>query len=316
MKRNKTIMRRAALLLCCVTLLSASGCGPRPSTGSLAGGGSCGNDKGSGDQMLLHIDGFVTPLKEIEGLTQLTYAPGTDSPLDIPHGDKYIALTFDDGPTGGMDGRTAHLLDGLKERNAHATFFICGYRIKDFHQVIQRYLPEGHEVGNHTMDHIRLDRQPDGGKEQVRSNTELIKSYLGEEPTVMRPVGGAHNAATRAAMKELGLPIILWDLDTLDWKIRDAQSVKNNILSSARDGSIVLMHDLYSTTIDGVLEAMDVLKEQGYAFVTVSELAQIKGVTLEPGVVYNDMVSEAAQKIRPKSPPPRNPDTYQKPIAA
>ena len=306
MKLHKTLARGTALLLCCATLFGTSGCGVATESTPV----------GSGSTADFHIYDIIPPSESIGELLQNPHKP-INNDSNIPQADKYIALTFDDGPTGGMDGRTAHLLDGLKERGAHATFFICGYRVKDFHQVIKRYLPEGHEVGNHTMDHIRLDRQSDGGLDQVRSNADLIESYIGARPTVMRPVGGAHNAATREAMKQLGMPIILWDLDTLDWKIRDAQNVKNNILSGARDGSIVLMHDLYSTTIEGVLSAMDVLQEQGYAFVTVSELAQIKGVKLQPGVVYNDMISsDAPRKIRPDAPPPRNPETYKKPQAA
>ncbi len=211
----------------------------------------------------------------------------------IPKGDKYIALTFDDGPTGNEGGRTERLLDGLKERGAHATFFLCGYRVNDYNSMMDRYLAEGHEVGNHTMNHTRMDTDTDdGGLEEVVSNNKLIESYTGEKPTVMRPVGGAYDDSVIEAMKEADMPIILWNLDTLDWKYRDAENVKNNILEQAEDGSIVLMHDLYETTVEGVLAAIDELQEQGYAFVTVSELAKLKGVDLEAGEVYSDFTYE------------------------
>lgn len=207
----------------------------------------------------------------------------------IPEGDKYIALTFDDGPTGNEEGRTERLLDGLKERGAHATFFLCGYRVKDYNSMMDRYLAEGHEVGNHTMNHTRMDTDTDdGGLEEVVSNNKLIEGYTGEKPTVMRPVGGAYDDSVTEAMDEADMPIILWNLDTLDWKYRDAESVKNNILEQAEDGAIVLSHDLYETTVEGVLAAIDELQAQGYAFVTVSELAKLKGVTLEAGEVYTD----------------------------
>lgn len=209
--------------------------------------------------------------------------------IAIPEGDKYIALTFDDGPTGNEDGRTERLLDGLKERGAHATFFLCGYRVNDFNSMMDRYLTEGHEVGNHSRDHkIYTTQTDDGGYEQTSSNNDIIRSYLGENPTVMRPPGGAHNKSVRKAMKELGLPIILWNVDTLDWRDRDASLVTQRIIDGAEDGAIVLEHDLYETTVEGVLDAIDELQEQGYAFVTVSELAQIKGVELKPGRVYSD----------------------------
>ncbi len=117
-------------------------------------------------------------------------------------------------------------------------------------------------------------------------NSELIESYAGEKPTVMRPTGGAYNDTVKAEMEKSGLPIILWSLDTLDWQSRDAASVERKILNNVQDGDIILMHDLYESTYTGVLNAVDKLKDQGYAFVTVSELAAIKGVTLEPGKVY------------------------------
>lgn len=211
----------------------------------------------------------------------------------MPKGDKYMAITFDDGPTGNAGGRTERLLDGLRERNVHATFFLCGYRIKDFNSMAKRYRLEGHELGNHTMDHVRLDRDvSDGGLNQVSSNNDLIASYTGEKPTVMRPTGGAYNSTVLASMKQLGMPVILWNLDTLDWKYRDAESIRSRIVEQAEDGAIVLSHDLYETTVTGVLAAIDTLQAQGYAFVTVSELAQLKGVTLEPGVVYRDFTDQ------------------------
>lgn len=219
----------------------------------------------------------------------------------IPEGDKYIALTFDDGPTGNEGGRTERLLDGLKERGAHATFFLCGYRVSDFNSMMDRYLAEGHEVGNHSRDHKILTTQTgDGGYEQISSNNDIIRSYLGEDPTVMRPPGGAHDKSVRKVMKQLGLPIILWNVDTLDWRDRDAALVKQRILDGAEDGAIVLEHDLYETTVEGVLDAIDELQEQGYAFVTVSELAQIKGVELKPGRVYSDFTDATLQKDEEK----------------
>lgn len=221
---------------------------------------------------------------------ELPMTPQEPEPeMNIPVGEKYIAVTFDDGPTGNEGGRTERLLDGLKERGVHATFFLCGYRVKDYNSMMDRYLAEGHEVGNHTMDHKILTTQTsDGGYEQTSTNNDLIEEYLGEKPTLMRPPGGAHDKSVRKVMRELGMPIILWNVDTLDWRDQDAATVKQRILDGAQDGAIVLEHDLYETTVEGVLAAIDELQEQGYAFVTVSELAQIKGVELQPGHVYSD----------------------------
>lgn len=240
------------------------------------------------------LDGFDSQKAYLSSMESgLTQAVGAD----IPEADVYVALTFDDGPTGSKDGypdgMTATLLDGLKERGAHATFFMCGYRLKDFHSHCARYLAEGHELGNHTMNHP-MQMLPAMSEEEIReeveSNSQLIEQYCGERPTVMRPVGGAYDDKVKAVMKELGLPIINWDVDTLDWKTKtDPVSVKNNIINQVEDGSVVLMHDLYSGTIEGVLAAIDELQsrtDKTYAFVTVSELAAVKGVSLEPGQVY------------------------------
>lgn len=269
-----------AFMLCCVMLLS--GCGASSDASSSGGSGSAAaasQDTGS-----------AVPAG---GLEETTPKEPKQPESALPKGDKYIAITFDDGPTGNEDGRTERLLDGLKERGAHATFFLCGYRVKDFNSMMNRYLAEGHEVGNHTMDHKNLTTEVcDGGLQQVGSNNDLIQSYTGQKPTVMRPTGGACDAEVQAAMKQLGMPIIQWNLDTLDWKYRDASAVKARIVEGAQDGSIVLEHDLYETTVEGVLAAIDELQPQGYAFVTVSELAKIKGVTLEPGVVYTDFTDE------------------------
>lgn len=223
-----------------------------------------------------------------------------DKRPDIPAATGYIALTFDDGPTGGADGKTVRLLNGLKERGAHATFFMCGYRIKDFHTHMERYLAEGHELGNHTMDHPGLlsKYEPAYVLDQIVSNSELIESYCGQGPTVFRPVGGDCDDMVKEQAKAAGLPVVNWSVDTEDWKYRDEQRIKNYIVQHAKDGDIVLMHDLRDCTIDGALAAIDVLKQQGYAFVTVSELARIKGVVMEPGVKYTNFRDETVAKLK------------------
>ncbi len=209
----------------------------------------------------------------------------------IPVADHYVALTFDDGPTSGL---TPKLLDGLLERGAHATFFMCGYRIEDFNSFGSRYLAEGHELGNHTMDHENLTNLTTSGqKQQMNDTTALIEQYMGGAPTLMRPTGGAYNDNVKATMRELGYPVIMWSLDTQDWKTRNEDAVYKEIVNNVQDGDIILMHDLYSTTVDAVFRAMDALTLQGYAFVTVSELAEIRGIELQPGEVYNNLRAAA-----------------------
>lgn len=250
------------------------------------------------------LTGYVLDGHKMQMDAIAAQASGLPSLGNIPQADAYIALTFDDGPTGGSSGLTVKLLDALKEHNAHATFFMCGYRIKDFHTHMDRYLGEGHEVGNHTMNHPMKTLKGQSSSfvhEEVDSNTDLIESYVGQKPTVMRPVGGAYDDNVKECMKESGLPIINWSLDTLDWKNRDADIIYQKIVDNAQDGDIVLMHDLRQCTVDGVSRAMDTLADRGFAFVTVSELAAIKGVTLEPGEVYTDFRDETVAKLKGES---------------
>lgn len=250
------------------------------------------------------LTGYVLDGHKMQMDAIVAQASGLPSLGNIPKADAYIALTFDDGPTGGSSGLTVKLLDALKEHNAHATFFMCGYRIKDFHTHMDRYLGEGHEVGNHTMNHPMKTLKGQSSSfvhEEVDSNTDLIESYVGQKPTVMRPVGGAYDDNVKQCMKESGLPIINWSLDTLDWKNRDADIIYQKIVDNAQDGDIVLMHDLRQCTVDGVSRAMDTLADRGFAFVTVSELAAIKGVTLEPGEVYTDFRDETVAKLKGES---------------
>ncbi len=282
-KKQPILSGIAAVL--CVAMLAGCGASSSKTTSS--------NAKQSGSAQTASADtGSAEQAKEKQKKLEEQKKKEQEEANKIPKGDKYIALTFDDGPTGNEGGRTERLLDGLKERNAHATFFLCGYRVKDFNSMMKRYLTEGHEVGNHTMDHRLAHEVSDGDYEQVSSNNDLIQSYTSQKPTVFRPCGGEYNDSVQASMQKLGMPIILWDVDTLDWKYRDAASVKQHILDGAQDGAIVLEHDLYETTVEGVLAAIDELQQQGYAFVTVSELAKIKGVTLEAGKVYNGFTDE------------------------
>ena len=269
--KKRLILSGIAAVLCAAML---AGCGASNSQ-------TAGKDTGGSAQTASADTGSAERAAEQQKKLEEQKKKGEqEQAAKIPKGDKYIALTFDDGPTGNEGGRTERLLDGLKQRNAHATFFLCGYRVKDFNSMMKRYLAEGHEVGNHTMDHRLAHEVSDGDYEQVSSNNDLIQSYTGQKPTLFRPCGGEYNDSVQTSMKQLGMPLILWDVDTLDWKYRDAASVKQHILDGAQDGAIVLEHDLYETTVEGVLAAIDELQQQGYAFVTVSELAKIKGVTL------------------------------------
>ncbi|MBE6991003.1 MAG: hypothetical protein E7430_00285 [Ruminococcaceae bacterium] len=197
----------------------------------------------------------------------------------------YVALTFDDGPSGAL---TERLLDGLLERGAHATFFLCDYRISAFSSVMDRYIPEGHEVANHSATHASLTSlKGDSLAVEIDSTNASIFEKSGAKPTLLRPPGGSYNKRVLDALSDRGMSCIIWSVDPMDWKYLNTDKVVNSIISNVSDGDIVLLHDLYSTSVDAALEVIDILTERGFAFVTVSELAEIKGYDLASGEVYH-----------------------------
>lgn len=197
-----------------------------------------------------------------------------------------VAFTFDDGPG---SKTTSRLLSYLESRNAKATFFMLGKsieKVKGSKQIIQRMKELGMEIGSHTYDHSQLTKlSKEEVEEQVQKTNDLIKDAVGEGPTVTRPPYGAKNDIVKEAM---GTPIILWDVDTLDWKTRDADSIYQKTMETVHDGAILLFHDIYDSTIDAIEKIVPALQAKGYQLVTVSELAEAKGVKLKNGEVYTD----------------------------
>lgn len=200
-----------------------------------------------------------------ESESQTAEAAGAVAPEDKPPA---IALTFDDGPS---DKTTNELLDVLEQYNAHATFFIVGQRVEGNEAILQREWDLGCELGNHTWSHAHLRKSSKETRDtEIAKCTEAVEAAVpGAKVTVIRPPYGADNPEIK---EELQLPIILWSLDTLDWKTRDADKTVDNILSNVRGGDIILMHDIHAETIEAAKRVIPQLVEQGYKLVTVSEL--------------------------------------------
>ena len=202
-------------------------------------------------------------------------------------GNKLIAITFDDGP----GSYTSSLLDGLASRGVPATFFMCGvngsYGVKNYNSLLTRMVSEGHQLANHSWEHPTFSKISGS---QMQSQINQVGSYLtramgGNYNYLVRIPGGENNATIRANVAH---PIITWSVDPVDWKYHNADTVYNNIMKSASDGSIILLHDIYQTSVQGGLRAIDTLKSQGYEFVTVSELFRRRGITLQNGTVYSN----------------------------
>lgn len=198
----------------------------------------------------------------------------------------YVALTFDDGPSGHL---TEKLLDGLKQRNARVTFFLCGYRIETYPELLDRYLQEGHEVGVHSTVHRDLTKlTPEEVHRDMKETAQKIFITTGTRPTLMRPPGGAYDPQVLSEARAEGLGVILWSVDPEDWRKHDASAVLSAMAGTVTHGDIVLMHDLGESSVEAAFLLIDTLQAQGYQFVTVSELATLSGMEITEGRVYND----------------------------
>lgn len=192
---------------------------------------------------------------------------------------KMVALTYDDGPS----IYTPRILKTLKENNSVATFFVVGNRVPMYSDTVKKAYGMGCEIGNHTYEHKILTRADAAGiRNQVSRTNVAVKKIMGTAPIVMRPPGGAVNNMVKS---QTGMPMILWSIDTLDWRTRNAASTKTAVLDHVKDGDIVLMHDLYEATANASTTIIPTLVERGYQLVTVSELAECRG-GMKDGCLY------------------------------
>lgn len=210
-------------------------------------------------------------------------ATTTNPPVAVPPtgGKKLVALTFDDGPSTATTGR---LLDILKAKGVKATFFVVGSMAIRAPELLKREAAEGHEVGGHSAFHQDLSKVSAADLQaDVANMDQIFNDVIGHKMEIMRPPYGAVSDVMR---NYLGRPMIYWSVDPLDWKYRNAATVRANVVGSTFDGAIVLMHDIHSSTVDAVAGIIDDLRAQGYEFLTVSELAAARGVGLTSGAVY------------------------------
>ena len=209
-------------------------------------------------------------------LLLLTIPAGAEEP------EKYVALTFDDGPSGRY---TERLLDGLKERQVKATFLLCGYRMEDFPELTERIYEEGHEIGYHGFSHDNMSTM---SRRKIAEELEKSGMLLpkGCRPVFLRPPGGEESDGIRQVAEVRLLGILKWSIDPKDWALHDAPRVTQRVLATVRDGDVILMHDMSDSSVTAALEIIDRLKTQGFQFVTVSELAELRGVKIQPGETY------------------------------
>ena len=179
-----------------------------------------------------------------------------------------VALTFDDGPSSEY---TPLLLDGLRERNVKASFFVIGSNIEKEggEEIIRRIYEEGHLIGNHTWHHVDLSHlSTEDAWKELEMTDSLIKAVTGEETALVRPPFGEFPRS----MEEPDKLYVKWTVDSRDWVTKDTQEIVRKVVTDTEENDIILMHDCYETSVEAALQIIDTLSERGYEFVTVDRL--------------------------------------------
>ena len=212
--------------------------------------------------------------------TGIMYDVYNQSIIDIDS--PMIALTFDDGP----NHNTSRILDILEKYSVKATFFILGANIDGNEKIIKRMNDLGMEIGNHMYSHKLLTRLDNAEiLDEVKRVDTLIFDITNEYPTLIRPSYGTFNKRIKEVIDR---PIIIWNVDTLDWKYHNSKGIANRVLKSVSDGDIILMHDIYRATANSLEIIIPKLLDDGYQLLTVSELLYYKGINMIDGNVYSN----------------------------
>lgn len=183
--------------------------------------------------------------------------------------DKMVALTFDDGPS----IYTEELIEYLNKEGCNATFFVLGNKVEMYADVLKKSIKYGNEIGNHSYNHkwlIKLNEE--SIRDQINKTQDIIKSTTGYTPKLLRPTYGSINNKIR---NNTDLDIVLWNVDTLDWKYKSVKKIVSRATRNLKDGNIILMHDIHKRTIEAVKKIVPIIKEKGYTCVTISELNEV-----------------------------------------
>ncbi|MBQ7172783.1 MAG: polysaccharide deacetylase family protein [Clostridia bacterium] len=186
---------------------------------------------------------------------------------------KQIALTFDDGPHPRL---TLEILSILQEYGVKATFFMIGENARNYPEAARAVAAAGHEIGNHTEHHLHLSSlNEEGLLKELSACKNSIFSVCGVKPALFRPPEGAATQTVLRCAERFSYPVILWSIDTKDWEVKNAGKIADSVLSGIKPGAIILMHDYVgknSKTPEALRRILPKLIEEGYEFVTVSEL--------------------------------------------
>lgn len=209
-----------------------------------------------------------------------------------------VAITFDDGPN---PETTTPMLDALEENYAKATFFCLGQNAGYYPETVQREYNLGMEVGTHTYSHVVLTNLSASALDsEISKSVDAINKAIGVKPTLMRPPYGAVNKTVLSAVGGYNLCCMNWSLDTEDWKTKNADATYNEVMK-AKDGDVVLLHDIHEYNVDAVKRFVPDLIAEGFQLVTVPELYEARGETLDPGTVHyrTDPTTQASAETGP-----------------
>jgi peptidoglycan/xylan/chitin deacetylase (PgdA/CDA1 family) len=223
----------------------------------------------------------------------------------------YIAITFDDGPN---PETTPKLLKILEARNIKATFFMLGTNAAAYPDVVRAVAAGGNEIGNHSWNHPQLPKLTlAAADKQIEDTSAAIEASTGKKPLYLRPPYGAMTPTLQQHLvQKYGITMIFWSVDPLDWKIRDAQSIYDQVMKQVRPGAIILAHDIHATTVAAMPRVLDALIAKGYKFVTVSELIAMNKPGA-PKVVAALAPATPKKKTRPAPKPGTTPANAARP---
>ena len=207
--------------------------------------------------------GISKKTKETEGEIQQKESVEESGVKEKPS----IAITFDDGPSGRYTGR---LLDGLKERNVKASFFLIGENAEENPVLVERLYKEGHLIGNHTYSHVQMTHlSEEAAVREIEKTDQVISAITGEHVAYMRPPFGAWQRELEVRMEVLP---VLWSVDPLDWTTENVDEIVSKVVTEVEEGDIILLHDCYASSVEAALRIVDILQKEGYEFVTVDRL--------------------------------------------
>ena len=234
------------------------------------------NNKVNMDSIVFNInDDYITIKEVVNNISNSNYQSDY---IDINK--KMIALTFDDGP----NYNTSKILEILNKYNVRATFFVLGSKINHNEKIIKTMDEYGMEIGNHTYSHKLMTSMSNLDIiKEVEYTSDLIYNIVGKYPNLVRPSYGSFNKKIK---ESINMPIIIWNIDTLDWKSHNSKKIVSRVMNKVSDGDIILMHDIYSATVKAVDILVPKLIEEGYQLVSVSELFYYKNINLENGKIY------------------------------